>query len=290
MRHYDSSPILHVVPFAALGLVGGILTCAGLQAFGSPEGHALLVTTPMVAALVGWGVARRRRWLLASIFFGILGGMLNGLVIGLLTAGPRAASGGMLFGAWCSLFFLPALAVVARAAHRVGRARLGSLVDLADRRAVHRAVAISIAAGSALVGTRAGVEWLGADGGSIGFLISLAAIGILAVVALGDLRACLRASEAERLTAILTRTDEPLAISSTRDPGFLDLGVRDPLGADPHYHHIVDGAGYRGTPSSRLWMTGDPATALAITRLALGVDAAALLGAVIALLLRLPVA
>jgi hypothetical protein len=149
---------------------------------------------------------------------------------------------------------------------------------------VHRAVAIAILAGCAMLGRSAHWEHLHLLGlhldtvpESLIFLLGAAALVTLVAVVAGDLLAHGRAGEAQRLSGLLVRTNEPAAIASTRDPNFLDLGVGDPRGAgDPSYHHIVENVGYRGTPSSRLWLTGDPAAALAITRRAILVDLGAL--------------
>ena len=67
-------------------------------------------------------------------------GSANGMLIGVFTAGVREFAGGIvvgaLFGALCSLPFIPALGLILAAARRVGRARAPSVVDSLDRRRV----------------------------------------------------------------------------------------------------------------------------------------------------------
>ncbi|KYG06121.1 hypothetical protein BE21_36725, partial [Sorangium cellulosum] len=170
-----------VLPFGAMGLVGGWLTA---DSFHLPDRsvHCLLAgVTPVVAGLLGhymtsriggvgsagaaapgaaagWadrpgGASGPGRWTrrgpiaasLLSLWAIVVAGVVNGMTVGLVL-GPVGMLVGAPFGAVFSLPFVPALAVVLLAANRVGRARAGSVVAQADRRAVWSATAAVTAA------------------------------------------------------------------------------------------------------------------------------------------------
>ncbi|KYF78566.1 hypothetical protein BE17_36380 [Sorangium cellulosum] len=206
-----------VVPFGAIGLVGGWLTADSFHLADEAPRYLLAAVTPVVAALLGSYMTRRiggvgagsapvtpsagARWgdgaawmdgpgrwtrrgpLMASLLalwaIGVAG-VVNGMTIGLLL-GPAGMIIGAAFGAVFSLPFVPALAAVLLAANRVGRARAGSIVAGADRRAVWAAtsmvIALAVLTGRALFGAPLAPE-LGRAVAAMG----LATVGALFVV------------------------------------------------------------------------------------------------------------
>lgn len=144
-----------VLPFALLGLCGGWMATFELLA----EGWPLLVSTPLCAGLLGaWLRTPAQRGIARVAISTLLAGLLNGILCLFLLGGvgghlsllgciPFAGYFGLLF----SLPFVPATVAVAVVARRVGRAREGSLLDGADRRAVWRTVATVIALGAMLM-------------------------------------------------------------------------------------------------------------------------------------------
>jgi hypothetical protein len=131
------------LPFAIVGLVGGWLAVDVFGVHGRNQVCWLLLTfTPLVSAALGRFLSPRIRsglfttgmLVIASI---CIAGMINGLLIALVGLPPQGAIlGGPMIGLICSFPFIPALCAVAFVARRVGRARVGSIVDRADRRAV----------------------------------------------------------------------------------------------------------------------------------------------------------
>ncbi|KYF87815.1 hypothetical protein BE20_25050 [Sorangium cellulosum] len=170
-----------VLPFGAMGLVGGWLTADSFHLPDRSVHYLLAGVTPVVAGLLGhymtsriggvgsagaaapgavagWadrpgGASGPGRWTrrgpivasLLSLWAIVVAGVVNGMSVGLVL-GPAGMLVGAPFGAVFSLPFVPALAVVLLAANRVGRARAGSVVAQADRRAVWSATAAVIAA------------------------------------------------------------------------------------------------------------------------------------------------
>lgn len=217
------APVSLVLPFGAIGLVGGWLTADSfhLQPPHDAPRFLLAGVTPITAALLGSYLTTRiggvgsggaatssagagaadgarlvdagwmegpGRWtrrgpivasLLAVWAIGVAG-VVNGMTIGLLV-GPAGMIIGAAFGAVFSLPFIPALAVVLLAANRVGRARAGSIVASADRRAVWAATAAVIAV--AALGARAlfGAP-VAPELGRVVAAMGLAAVGALFVV------------------------------------------------------------------------------------------------------------
>lgn len=178
-----------VTPITA-ALLGSYLTkrIGGVGSGGaatSSAGAGAVEAAPAVGA--GWmegpGRWTRRGPIVASLLavwaIGVAG-VVNGMTIGLMV-GPAGMIIGAAFGAVFSLPFIPALAVVLLAANRVGRARAGSIVASADRRAVWAATAAVIAVAAlgarALFGAPAAPEL-----GRVVAGIGLAAVGALLVV------------------------------------------------------------------------------------------------------------
>lgn len=165
----SDAPLSLAAPFGLIGLAGGWLTADAFRVgTGEPVRWLLVVVTPIVAWLLGAYLTRRvgpaartsdlswaRRGHLAAALLVLatilIAGVLNGVLIGMMLAGPMGMLIGVFFGVMCALPFIPALGAVLFAAHRIGRARQGSIVDASDRRAVWAATAAAIALASLLV-------------------------------------------------------------------------------------------------------------------------------------------
>ncbi|MGK3965278.1 hypothetical protein WMF38_14005 [Sorangium sp. So ce118] len=240
------APVSLVVPFGAIGLVGGWLTADSFHLADEAPRYLLAGVTPVVAALLGsyltgriggvgagsaaatssagagWGDGAAwmdgpGRWtrrgpiaasLLALWAIGVAG-VVNGMTIGLLL-GPAGMIIGAAFGAVCALPFVPALAAVLLAANRVGRARAGSIVARADRRAVWAAtsmvIALAVLTARALFGAPLAPE-LGRAVAAMG----LATVGALFVV------------DAVALARVLTLPRGPLAAGEGDEAGELEV-------------------------------------------------------------------
>jgi hypothetical protein len=144
MRDADSepSPVSLTWPFALAGLAGGWLSadCARPHD-GGPIRGLLIGVTPIVAALLGHFMTARvhggpLRTTLLTVGSVLVAGTLNGALIGLFVGGALGLVFGGVFGVFFAFPFLPPLVASALFARRVGRARRGSAVDRADRRAV----------------------------------------------------------------------------------------------------------------------------------------------------------
>nr|AYM52290.1 hypothetical protein [Sorangium cellulosum] len=242
------APVSLVVPFGAIGLVGGWLTADSFHLADEAPRYLLAGVTPVIAALLGSYLTRRiggvgagsapvtssagagwgdgaawmdgpGRWtrrgpiaasLLALWAIGVAG-VVNGMTIGLLL-GPAGMIIGAAFGAVFSLPFVPALAAVLLAANRVGRARAGSIVAAADRRAVWAStsmvIALAVLAARMLFGAPLAPE-LGRAVAAMG----LATVGALFVV------------DAVALARVLTLSRGPMAAGEGDEAGELEVEV-----------------------------------------------------------------
>ncbi|WP_437512327.1 hypothetical protein [Sorangium sp. So ce1099] len=249
------APVSLVVPFGAVGLVGGWLTADSLYLADDAPRYLLAGVTPVVAALLGSYLTRRiggvgaasaaatssagagwgdgaawmdgpGRWtrrgpiaasLLALWAIGVAG-VVNGMTIGLLL-GPAGMIIGAAFGAVFSVPFVPALAAVLLAANRVGRARAGSIVARADRRAVWAATSMVIALGVLTARALFGAP-LAPDLGRAVAAMGLATAGALFVV------------DAVALARVLTLPRGPIAAGEGEEAGELEVEVeaRDEAG------------------------------------------------------------
>ncbi|WP_437838091.1 hypothetical protein [Sorangium sp. So ce1153] len=234
------APVSLVVPFGAIGLVGGWLTADSFHIADNAPRYLLAAVTPVVAALLGSYLTRRiggvgagsaavtssagagwgdgaawmdgpGRWtrrgpLMASLLalwaIGVAG-VVNGMTIGLVL-GPAGMIIGAAFGAVFSLPFVPALAAVLLAANRVGRARAGSIVAGADRRAVWAATSMVIALAVLMARAVFGAP-LAPELGRAVAAMGLAAVGALFVV------------DAVALARVLTLPRGPMAAGEGGD-------------------------------------------------------------------------
>jgi hypothetical protein len=183
-----------------LGLAGGWLTAdvLGLGQYDTIR-WVLTVVTPLVSAGLGHYLSSRLQTgplptaLLVLTSVGVAG-FVNGILVGFSAVPPMGMVVGMFFGLICCIPFIPAIGAVAFTARRVGRARVRSIVDLADRRAVWLATWMILAiAGSMPLPF---VEIRGSASAvipvaSVGFILILLALDLGAFVRTGALRACL---------------------------------------------------------------------------------------------------
>ena len=139
---------------ATLGFAGAVLlACIWLQGFRMAVPSMLLVvSTTIVAAGLGQIASRR---IDTAIGFGaaaFAAGAVNGAILGFIAGLGVGSNGAVLimpvlgaaFGLVCALPFIPALTIAFKVTRRAGRARAGSLVDEADRRAPWTATTLTI--------------------------------------------------------------------------------------------------------------------------------------------------
>lgn len=139
---------------ATLGFAGAaFLACIWLEGFEMAVPSMLLVvSTTVVAGGLGQVASRRVE---TAMGFGVatfVAGAVNGAILGLIAGLGIGTFGstllmpilGAAFGLFCAMPFVPALTIAFKASRRVGRARPGSLVDEADRRAPWMATSLTI--------------------------------------------------------------------------------------------------------------------------------------------------
>lgn len=139
---------------ATLGFVGAaFLACIWLDGFRMAVPSMLLVvSTTVVAGGLGQVASRRIESAVGFATAALAAGAVNGAVLGFI-AGLGLGHGGAIFmlpiagaafGLFCAMPFVPALTIAFQATRRLGRARAGSLVDEADRRAPWTATAVTV--------------------------------------------------------------------------------------------------------------------------------------------------
>jgi hypothetical protein len=261
-------------PFSLLGLVGGWLTADDFNLGDDNALRWLLVfITPLVAGSLGRFLSPRLRsgplttGLLVSAST-LVAGIINGVLVGFFVAPPVGLFLGLFFGAICAVPFIPALGAVAFAARRVGRARPGSIVDQADRRAVFRA-ALTVASLATVI-PLPGIE----PSGCTAIVFPLAASAILLMLLGHDAGAFVRLGTLEaRLAAI--PEPAPFASPPCRGPGVVvvDFG----LGLDEVEEISPAGAVYRERDRATCVFRGSADRARAVLLRGLAEGAAALL-------------
>lgn len=195
--HASSPARRHLaLPYAVLGAAGGWMAAdffrvGALRHMDAGLRPALMTITPLVALILGLLLHPVTRWsgwraALATASGVLSAGLVAGAFVGVMTWSKYGLGEGAASGFWCGAAFLPGFAAVLWAARRVGRARPGSLVDGADRRAVWVAAAAAIA-----LGTLAALpDWTILPGMSRPSLSISRALGAAAATAIAALLLC----------------------------------------------------------------------------------------------------
>jgi hypothetical protein len=130
----------YVADFYRLGVLGEAENERGVLSFAIP------VAAASVGLILSIKSVERSRWL--SLFAGLASLLAAGALIGAVVGSNRTTyADAALLGAVTSLAFAPAVVLITWLARIAGRARPGSLLDGADRRAPWAATAVFIAAG-----------------------------------------------------------------------------------------------------------------------------------------------
>jgi hypothetical protein len=241
-----------VLPFAALGLAGGLLAVFRLFGAEAPSAMILLpVTVSVTSCSAGVGAVARRLVGLRSRFraalalagtigvAGAVAGGLAGATVGALAGGEMALGGfaiGALMGAWCSTAFLLPMGVVFFAARWARSARVGTTTARSAREAVWALVCCSVALASAAVAATAAPD---SQRLVAGVVLGLVAVCGLGFVAAGDFR---RLSALRALSTRVRRMAEPGEALGDMET---DLGV-----GEEHWLTEPPGAPYRsGKPA-----------------------------------------
>jgi hypothetical protein len=282
------------LPFAIVGLAGGWLS-VGLLA--NPLVRIIPARNQTAAAVLGAfagvllgallerKVADRGAWgdrpltLLQLAVLVIAGGAFTGGGVGLVEVGSMwAVLTGALNGGLASIAFVPVCALVFAAALRADRARHGSIVASADRRAVHGilagALSVTTLAG-ALDATASRYAKLGALPHA-GAAMAIAAALVVAGVLLADVRAFARVA---RLAACDLEQRDPSEARDAATVPAIDLG----LGDDVRARLGKVATAYRSRARPVAMLMGSVASARAALGRALLRDAAALLVTVVVL-------
>ncbi len=238
------------LPLGALGMAGAAYVSDyfrfGFYRTGAEARGTFAVILPLAGALIGLVVSMRAvamsrlRTYAAAIASTIVAGAVIGAVLHDALWGSSEAMESAGAGAVTGLVFLPFVALVMIAARISGRARPGSLVDLADRRAPWMVIAGVVAAGRLLV-CASPPEGLRLDAANRLTSVS-SAFALLASIAATLFVFFDVASYARARRAILT-----IASMAARDPSSsapcddtLDVGV-----GDEEHEELYGGPAYR---------------------------------------------
>jgi hypothetical protein len=275
-----------LLPFAWIGAVGGSVFYALLfsgRVFGSelPVRLALLSVTPLVAGALGWLLGSLRvglPWrvvifLCATPIAGAINGVLLGLVGAMIHGDTGAyALGGAALGAGCGLCFLPALAPAFAAHLLVWRARFGSFVHRADRRAIG-----VVTAGVGAIHARAFSAQLGRGFVPNAMIVAGVVVGLVGLLEDGFDYA--RVLAAANSPGLVPAGPALLDASTSR---VVDLGMGDDVAdvvASPY-------VAYRDAPRRTAVVLGDSARAQGIVKFALWRDALVVAVSLVAALWR----
>jgi hypothetical protein len=271
-----------ILPFAWLGLVGAWIVAGSFGLSDNREDlfvrGALACVTPVVAGAFGWalGSARfRTTGRVMTFFFGTpFAGSVNGALIGGLLAmttihgvsdnPPAALVFGAVIGGGCGLCFVPAFFPSFVAWQRVGRARGGSFVDRADR----RAIGVITAGMGSLV---AWAFWSKMGVGPVPRIVPRAVVVAGFVVGLvGMLEDWIEYRRILRVTPKSKLVPLGASLLNARSAELVDFGIGDESG------NLVIPAkdAYRDAPSVAAVVLGDASAAERTLRLALLRDAA----------------
>ncbi|UQA63146.1 hypothetical protein [Polyangium aurulentum] len=252
------------LPYAVLGAAGGWMIAdffrVGALQVDAGLRPALLAVTPLFALVLGLFIHPTTRWprrapaFLAAGASVLTAGLAAGGLVGVLVWSRWGVGEGAASGFWCAAAFLPAFAMILAAVRRVGRARRGSLVDRADRRAVWLAVATAVA-----LGTLAALpDWTAFPTGirpslEVSRTLGLVAVAAIAALAIGDAAGLVRAWLASRDVRAMRpcAPDDPSLVWARR---YVDLGLGDEARAS-----VLSAAGfYREHDKVLSVVRGDP--------------------------------
>jgi hypothetical protein len=231
------------IPFVVLGVAGSLMAVDFFRigSFGSDVSlkRTLLFLVPIFSLVVAFLVQPATRWprfgkaLLAATASVLSAGLVAGALIGVLVWSQWGLGEGAMSGFWCGVAFLPGFAAVLAAVRRVGRARPGSIVDRADRRAVWLAVVTTIALGTIAALPAWNVMppvYYYSPYPETSQVLGFGALAVLVALLLGDTVGLARALRAGRQLETMRpcHPDDPALIWSPRQ---LDLGIGDEAAA-----------------------------------------------------------
>jgi hypothetical protein len=260
---------LHLsLPFGLLGLVGAWLIADYFRFdIADSDGVArgtLTLLVPSAGALLGLVLSARsvvrHRW--ATWAIAVCGTLCLGAIIGQASS-PFGLShlDGDAFaaGAGTSLAFLPVVVTMTSLARRVGRARAGSLLDEADRRAPWIVVATGVAIGHVLVSSGAAGTIYRTHSYEVSVGLGQLSVAALAVMFGLDLWGAAAAVRALRGYRNLRRRG---AGAETTCDDVVDLGIGD----DENVELAASGSAYRTNERPARIVRGSPAESLAALR------------------------
>jgi hypothetical protein len=266
--------------FAGSFVVSDYFRVGALYLDGGVRPLLMLLMTALGAGL-GLGLtAAARLPLRRALAFGaggVLGaGFAGGALVGVVKWARYGPESGALSGLGCSIAFLPAVGALLLATRSIGRAREGSLVDGADRRAVWSAALVSIALGTAA--TMEGQSVFEDDPRtSLDIALGVGALALLGAAALWvkDVRGFWVARRAVIDRAVM-RARNPDAPDPRGQQ--LDLGL-----GEETFERVAPGAGvYRETPFVIEVVRGDALAARrALERAVIRGAAGILIGAIV---------
>jgi hypothetical protein len=182
------------------------------------------------------------------------GAVAASIISGLAEGSASRTSEAAVFGVVSAIAMLPICRAVVLAAQRSARARMGSLVARADRRAVWSILATSVGVAT----LAAAVDWPPARSGwapwpwvSLG--IALAATGVVAAVKLADGRSAKRVRELARESESMDECD-PEAAATHAARVRVDLGLGDQARARVDHGAV----GYRDRDRPAALLVGSP--------------------------------
>jgi hypothetical protein len=270
LRGRAAPPVHLALPLGLLGLAGAWIV-ADYYRFGvALEQEAargtLAFAMPFASAAIGLLLSsravRRERWrtYAAGLAAIVLTGIAVGALIGALIGSRGYAAETALTGASTALAFLPAAALIVELANTAGRARIGSLVDAADRRAPWAATATCIAVGCSLERLELTPLQLALAPTlpSIAVAISGLALASLVVMLVFDLRALAGARAASRSIVDMTPRDPATALACNE---VVDVGV-----GDEEHEALFGGHAYRCVPTPIRVVRGAPARGIELLR------------------------
>ncbi|AKT41329.1 hypothetical protein [Chondromyces crocatus] len=276
-------PRFHLVlPFTVLGVAGGWMAAdffrvGALEHMDAGLRPSLVAIAALASSLLGLLLQPVTRWpgwratvvATASV---LLAGMLAGGFVGVMTWSRYGLGEGAASGFWCGVAFLPGFAAILMAARRLDRARPGSLVHGADRRAVWLAVSAAVAMGTlAALPDWTFIPGMGRPELGVSRWLGVTSVVVIGVLLLSNGVGVIRAHRAAgKLRDMRTCAPNDPSLSWARRQ--LDLGLGHEAAAS-----VMPSAGiYREHDRIMEVVRGDPARAGQALLGSLGLSAAAL--------------